>query len=449
VNGLTADEARELAALERKAAGAGSGDARPWWAKFGLQMVPATVGGGVGAAIGALPPLPAVTGGLSIPAGMVLGTAAGEAVSQYVDPLGVRQGPPSALNVGIAGGTALAGPAIRSVGHALPGVEAGLMRYFLSEVGRSGERLIERYVAPVAGGAGRLFGQAAQAAGGLRIGTQRIATALNDLVTSADPQPVVKAARGPIDRLLQAAQAQGGDVSWQQFRATMTRLGEVIGAIKAKGGVGLGEAKKLYGAMWDELNTLQFSATPVLKEAVEAFKREKAAEFITGSFTKSRTYPQGIEQVLPSQLMKRIEANRDMLEKLIPKDTIDGMMATLQKFGTTPAVSPVQRMGAAPSLGVAGGTAGRLATTATGLEAMGQFLMSPSGQAVVGFMARHGYGFDQVVNAMGQAVRAGIMTPGLPGGEEEAVTVGAMAPPLQTGTAPEAPLPFSLSGLSP
>lgn len=405
------------------------------------SSAPSIMGGAIGATVGGL--AAPVTGGLSIPIGAALGAAGGEAVQQLTDPFrsGADTSQPSWLQTGLAGAASLAGPALGVARRAtnIPAVQTALS----AVVGKSGERLIELF-APAAGTVKRLFAQATQSGRQATVGTSKLSITLQEVVTDLSkselkPNAAVKEAVEGVAVLIQRAGArQGGGIPWDRLRATMSDVGDRIGQLQRTGNDKAAEkVKRLYGAMWDEIETAGASAAGPLREAVDAFKRERAGEFLSGAFKKGGGVSGAGEDLMNVRaVLDRVNKNGDLLKRMLPEEDVAEIKATLQRFAqienrpreAASAVSNLPGILSAAGMGTAAGTAvgagigggpggaigGALGLAAgaqvprltTGAHAIGSMLLSAPGRAVLGQLADQGVLWDQLIPAAAQAIRS-------------------------------------------
>lgn len=347
------------------------------------------------------------------PVGAMAGGMAGEALTQFVDPFqtGASQSPlgDKAAAILMAGlvppGGAAARGAIRSTARGIPGIEGGLQASLQNRIGPEGANLIDTVPA------GPLWERAKAAGQGLKIGTVATGKALyslrqelDNIVPELRPQ-ADRVVRG-LEKIMVPAGPGGGavHVDLNQFRSNMSALGEEMHSIMANEGTGSGQMKKLYAAMWEDLENFTHNQSgpygELLKSAVKAQKAESAIDLFGKLLDKSTSFPKGIRNVNAETLTRSFYGNREAFEKLLGRKDVAEITSILQDGArNTPNIpsSGVQRMGSNFS---------RM------LDAMGPnqieaALLTPAGRRTVRFFMENGH---KIERAMG----AGLQMSGVP-----------------------------------
>jgi hypothetical protein len=331
---------------------------QPTWLQRGVRraalptMLGAT-GAGLGAAAGVL------TGGAaSVPlaiGGEMVGSAAGEYLNQRMGIGGAEKG--DYLNLGLA---AAGPPLARGVGAVvgmLPGFSAGVQSWMLKTLGPNGERLVDSMTTTGAK-ASQLWRRVdalqdqmlpsatrqalteAEAEMGKRVPSLRpsgIQNVVKDLHAWLDPQPF------PGFDASRVVGAQGGGapvVKVSDFNLNRQGLGERLQNLIAAGGEGAGLAKKLYGAMWDDLDTWAANApgnmSSLFQDAVHATKQKEAADFIQKLFQNAASRPQGIREINVRSIMESIDRNQDVMRRWLAPSEIVDLQDTLSRYARTP-----------------------------------------------------------------------------------------------------------------
>lgn len=403
--------------------------------KLVRSAAPSIAGGALGGLVGlGVTAATGGTGAVTIPTFTGLGAAAGEATQQFFDPLQSGEARGSLLQIGAAGAIPIGGAAARRFFLSLPGASAGLQDFLLSRTGPTGGRLVEKF-APSPGTAKRLFAQASQQGSAVMVTPSAVAKATKDLAAELNqtaPALVTPNMRRVVAAGEQLARGGGGptsairDVAFDEFRTNQQLLGAHIRAMTKKGGVALGQAKKLYAAMWEDLNRdLAAAAGPTgetLRRALEAFKREEAARFVSDAFGKSLHSRVGRVALDVDGLLDRLRKTEDVLGRLMPAKEIEDLTRTVQRFSNIPLPGKQAGLGfegtsfatravvggaagaAVESLGggsgVFGGAAGILA-----VEALSLALTTPPGRALVRTLASQGVPLEQIGTVLLQVGR--------------------------------------------
>lgn len=382
-------------------------------------------GGAVGTAIGSLPPVIAVTGGVVNPVtGAMLGSGAGEAVTQFFDPLKSGVQSPSALQIGAA--TALPGvpAALRRFFMSLPGAAAGLQEFLFGRLGNKAEMLVSRF-APPPGTAKGLFEQARREGAAVTVPVTTTSAKVAELAKEVSASQF---ATGPARTIVKRAEefVRAGSVPFDEFRLNQSDLGALVRSLERKGGAALGRSKALYASMWDDLDRAiaggQLGTT--LTNAIDAFKREEAAAFFKNYFLGSMTRRVGRQNIDVDALMTKVDRNRDVLERLMPSEAVDDVLVTLKSFANIPVMEKTGRVGLQPmpfservvvggavgGIGHMAGFGGDFFSGAAGgvlaVEALSMALASPPGRGLVRMMASQGATIDQIANALLQGGRS-------------------------------------------
>jgi hypothetical protein len=399
------------------------------WRGSAGSIIGGAAGGAAGAAAGVVAPpaAPALILG-----GTMLGSAAGEAVTQFVP--SVREwaggGPEGSLVQVVLAGTLPAVPAVaRRFFLSLPGAAAGLQEFLFKRLGDKGQRVIAQF-APVAGTADDLFRQA-RASGAFNVpmpATTKVAHEISQEVGLS------KFATGGAKTLAARAKefVEPGAVSFDNFRLNQSDVGALVRSLDRKGGAALGRAKHLYAAMWDDLDTALAAQTAAgdptgrtLRKAIDAFKREEAAKFVKDYWLRSVVRRVGQQNLDVDAFLMKIDRGRDSLEKLMPAGEVDDLIQTVKAFAKIPTMAKTPRLGfeqipfaeravvggavGAIAGAVTGGPGGELGGAAAGVlmvEAISSALSSAPGRALIRTLAEHGVGINQIGNVLLQGGRS-------------------------------------------
>lgn len=399
---------------------------------------PSITGGALGGVVGlGVTAATGGTGAVTIPTFTALGAAAGEATQQFFDPLQSGEARGSLLQIGAAGVIPIGGAAARRFFLSLPGAAAGLQDFALSRTGSTGGRLVEKF-APPPGTASTLFAQASQQGSEVMVTPSAVAKATKALAAELDqtaPALVTPNMRRVVAAGEQLARGGGGptsairDVAFDEFRTNQQLLGAHIRAMTKKGGVALGQAKKLYAAMWEDLNRdLAAAAGPTgetLRRALDAFKREEAARFVAEAFGKSLHSRVGRAALDVDGLLDRLRKTEDVLGRLMPAKEIEDLTRTVQRFSDIPLPGKGGAIGfegtgfpARIVVGtLAGGAAGAVAgpgaavggagglMSILAVEALSLALTTPPGRALVRTLASQGVPLEQIGTVLLQVGR--------------------------------------------
>ena len=384
-----------------------------------------TAGGVIGGMVGALPPVMAATGGVINPiTGTAIGSGAGEAVTQFFDPLQSGVEEPSLLQIGAATALPIVPTAARRFFTSLPGAAAGLHEFAMSRLGNLGERLIAKF-APVPGTASKLFKQASTAGAGIHIVPTELNVAADtvaeELTKSSFPNAAGKRMMKAVDKLIGRDPKVPGvyrPVPFDEFRINQSDLGNIVRSLEESAGRQLGQAKLLYKSMWKDVEaSAGGSAGDTLKRAVTAFKQEEAAKFFKDAFTRNMSYRTGLPQINHDGIITRLMRNRDVLTDLIPAKELDDAISIIKQYSTIPPIAGGGQMGvsstpfahrvlfggiaagAAESLGFGlGGMAGGAAAGVVTVEAISTLLSTKLGRAFIRTMADKGATIDQIAS---------------------------------------------------
>lgn len=380
---------------------------------------PAMIGGALGMAAGTL-----IAPGPGTVIGTMLGSAAGEAVTQFRDPLNVGIDQPSLFQVAAAGVLPMIPATARRFFTSLPGAAAGAQDFLLRKLGVRGQRVIEETLGTQSSKA--LF-QAAQASGqAIQVPLVRTAQTAADIAAEVAASKFVTGGARTLAKRAQDFAGQG-TTSFEQFRLNQSDVGALVRSLDKQGGAALGRAKQLYGAMWDDLNNAlsqaQGPTAATLREAIATYKREEAAKFLKDIFTKSQPRRVGQLNLDIDQAMTRIDRARDVLSKQVGSETVDDILGVLRRYAQIPVVAKTPRLGFEQmpfaERAVAGGAVGFVITgepvgAATGIllvEALSMAFTSPPGRLFIREMMEHGATLDQIANGLLQAGRAGALPP--------------------------------------
>ncbi|HAM57921.1 MAG TPA: hypothetical protein DCQ64_21920, partial [Candidatus Rokubacteria bacterium] len=280
--------------------------------KIVRSAAPSIVGGAVGGAVGT-----AISPGVGTVVGTSVGSAAGEAVQQFFDPLQSGEATGSVTQIGVAGALPFVPAGLRRFFVSLPGAAAGLQDFLFKRLGTKAETLVAKF-APVAGTADDLFREVRRAGAGVSVPLTETAAATTRIAKEVAES---KFATGGAKALASRAEAfvKPGAVSFDDFRLNQSDLGAVIRSLEKQGGPALGRAKLLYKSMVQDLDAaLAKTKGPTaekLGQAIDAFKREQAADFFKDAFMKSSLRRVGRQNLDVDAFMTKIDRNRDVLER--------------------------------------------------------------------------------------------------------------------------------------
>lgn len=172
----------------------------------------------------------------------------------------------------------------------------------------------------------------------------------------------------------------GGALNPADMQAELRALGEIIGNMQKPGAssVGLGEAKRLFSTMADDLDNAANAGAQTLKAARDTFRREKAVEDIQQSISDATRITRGQggdAQFNASRVIADLKKDRFFTKSFNAdeQEEIFGLFKKLNKIPALPPPSGVQfgsgrlmqagiRAGAGAGLGqMAGGTTGATA----------------------------------------------------------------------------------------
>lgn len=389
------------------------------------------IGGALGAAAGTI-----AAPGPGTVAGAMAGSGAGEAVTQFFDPLGSGVTDASVLQIAAATALPGVGPVARRFFSSLPGAAAGLQDFLFKKLGDGGERLIAAF-APVPGTASKLFKAAETlgattsipgSIGGLGIPLTATAAAARE-ITEEVGKSQFATGTGKALAARATAFASRNQAPFEDFRLNQSDLGAVVRTLERQGGAALGRAKKLYAAMWDDMDDALANAqgplAATLRSAIDAFKREEAATFVKGFIGQSTVRRVGQKNLDIDALMTRIDRNRDVLKRLVPESDIGEILTTLAPLAKIPVMAKTPRLGfeqmpfaeRAVVSGLLGATVGQLgfggagavggaATGVLATEAMSMALSTRPGRLFIRSLAERGASWDQIGNVLLQSARA-------------------------------------------
>ena len=150
----------------------------------------------------------------------------------------------------------------------------------------------------------------------------------------------------------------GSAVSFNDYWATVKRIGAKVGAYQKSGGEALGAAKQLYSAAMDDLEAAG-NRYPALKSANQAYKQELAGEALDKVIQTQglNRRPDGLIQLQPQAIRKWL-ANPDNADivKNIPREELTSLHADLTKMEALPRMPPPA--GQSRGFGQFGGRAG-------------------------------------------------------------------------------------------
>jgi hypothetical protein len=397
------------------------------------QSAPSTIGGILGGAAGTF--AAPFTGGIVNPVtGAMAGSALGELANQ--GPLASYTGAePSAAGVGMAGLVPGAPAALRTVVKNVPGMAAGLQKYAQGKLGTAGETLQDIHgvdkdtlnllwnrTGPLATIPVATTGTAKE------VGKLGLELEKSDFAVSG-----LKALIGRGQKFVTRDDLASGTpgVTWDVYRTNLSHLGAQIRVLEKKGGQTWGAAKDIYRHMLDDGNEALKGAPAHLVEryrlAIEATKRKELGEFIKDAFTSSLSAKAGLTNLNFDGIATKMLRNRDILDRLVPKDEVDDILSVITRFAkSTPQVTQVsgeglrgmfatERIAMGAGIGLTGAGMGLDLIPATGsgfvgiigVEIASRLLSSPVGRASVAALADKGFAFDQIVSALGQGARAG------------------------------------------
>jgi hypothetical protein len=202
--------------------------------------------------------------------------------------------------------------------------------------------------------------------------------------------------------------------------------------IIATGGEGKGIAKKMYAAMWQDIESSLAQAPPQLRplliDAVQARKAEEGIHLLKRFMNQGFKYRAGERSVNIDPILSKIDENQDMLRKLIPDGDVEGIKDALQALKWVPMADKTSQQGLAGiTYGQRAVVGGALATGANllgapgtaqtlaggfgatiAVEALSHMLASRAGRVFIKQLATHGTSFDQIVNALAQTAVTGV-----------------------------------------
>lgn len=318
-----------------------------------------------------------------------------------------------------------AGAAASRFVKSLPGSAAGLQEANFAKTGQRGE-ILSRQFSPEPGTAKQLFKDTKAAAQGVTVQPEAVRQALLDLSEEAGAEFGKMTRMGPIMRTAEKV-AKKQDISFQQFRLEQESLGRIIRNLEENKGSQLGAAKKIYKALWKDMDDTLQNAPPEAAEslsaAISAFKQEEAAKMFQKMFTKSTGRRVGLQQLNADSLLQKLDRNQDVLVKLIGQEGFDDLARTIQPMAKIPMSDKSAQFGlnwVNTGSRLAGAMAGGGAATALGFEGAAPILSSmaggaivvdglsallatPSGRAFIRNLAEKGTPIAQIVNAAKQS----------------------------------------------
>lgn len=390
-----------------------------------LSTVGGVIGGAAGAIGGSVLPGPGTTVGAL--GGTMIGSAAGEAITQFVDPLGSGVTDPSLTQIGLAGLLPAVPAVLRRFFISLPGAAAGLQEFLFSRLGNKGERVISKF-APTPGTASDLFRQAKAAGASVDVPLVSTTGAATEIATEVGKSKFVTGGGRALAAKAQEF-AQQGVVPFDEFRLNQVDVGALVRSLERKAGPALGRAKKLYASMWDDLDAALNSASgPVgetLRGAIDAFKREEAAKFFKEWWIHSTVRRIGQRNLDVDAMLTKIDRHRDVLARLMPSSEIDDTIGTLTHFVKIPTMAKTPQLGfeqvpfaqRALISGSMGAIAGGLsfgpsgagigaATSILAVEAISTALTTGPGRMLVKTLAQRSLTVDQIGNVLMQGARS-------------------------------------------
>lgn len=285
-------------------------------------------------------------------------------------------------------GVPAAGAAASRFVKSLPGAAAGLQEANLARTGQRGEILSRRF-SPEPGEADKLFKASRLQAGNLTVQPNATKQALLDLSEEAGSEFGKLTRMGPIMRTAEKVAAKQ-DISFRQFRLEQSSLGRIIRNLEETKGAALGAAKKIYGALWDDIDEALKIAPPgaasKLSEAISTFKQEEAAKLFKRMFTTSTSRRVGLRQLNADALLQKIDRNQGVFVKLIGPDGFDDLIQTIQPMAKIPLSDKSAQFGlnfVNAGSRLAGALAGGGAATVLGFEGAAPILSSMAGGAIV------------------------------------------------------------------
>jgi hypothetical protein len=125
------------------------------------------------------------------------------------------------------------------------------------------------------------------------------------------------------------------------FNQNRAALGAKLGDLMVSGeGSAAGAAKRLYGAMWSDLESWAANAPAASKtlfqEAVAATKAKSAQEMLGDFFTNSVSSRQGLRQVNVDGLLTKVYRGQEAIERLIGPHQFEDLVGTLKQWAKTP-----------------------------------------------------------------------------------------------------------------
>jgi hypothetical protein len=290
----------------------------------------------------------------------------------------------------LAGAGKVAGSVLRKA----PGAQAGVQEATQRALGPGAANTM-RPVPP----SRPLWQRVDQAGSPISVGTGRLKLLANEMDEAlkadkfASPQT-----KRLVSRLQKLAGGSEGGVPYiplREFRQNMQSLGAELGQQK---GAAKGLAKKAYKAMWEELDDAVKGAEQagnptgsLLRQAVDATKREQARDTLARWYSQSTTYASGQRQINLDSLMTKLERNKDLMQRWLPKDEYQEILDVVKDYaGKTPRI---------PSTTEPVGNASRL-LSALGPDQVADMLSSRPGRRAVRLMVEQG-----------PAIQYGLITP--------------------------------------
>lgn len=380
-----------------------------------------------------------------------IGAGGGELLNQQ---LGVT--PPSSLQAGLAA----AGPAIPAavgfLGTQIPGAAVGVQQGLSSLMGKEGARIIQQMVTKE--GPSRALFQQVEAQGknvlitptNLSRAAKDLGEELSSVVGEFKPQGALKLVQGA-EKLTGAGDVmtqfgpmpasmiqENTSVPFNVFRRNQQGLGEKMRSLIAQEGEGAGVAKKLYGAMWDDVDAL-VANTPgplgqTLAKAVAARKQEEAASLIRDFFAQGTTRQAGFENLNLDSVLTKVDRAKDTLTRLMGPEGFTDLETRLTDLARTnypqiqrgiqtgQQVPYTTRAIVGGSLGLAGaelfapgsslgrgvGVGGGAMGAILAAEVLSHMLSSAPGRLIIAELTKRGATYQQIAQAGLQVGRAAL-----------------------------------------
>lgn len=390
-------------------------------ADIGERAAPAVIGGVLGGLAGG-------------PVGSSVGGMAGEAVTQFIDPFqtGARSAPLSEKirDIGLAGAVPGAARAVRATASStlrgMPGVAGGLQEAAQIGIGEAGEKLLPATRPGIT--SKDLFWAVSQQGGpqvkvstaGLRVAADELkketrnpfappstakltgkARQVTRTPAEEDVYQQVRKALGP--EIAESFASGTAYVGLDEYMLSQQNVGAIIRQMERKGGRALGAAKKLYAAMWDDLDeamkTAPANVGPLLRDAIATKKLEVARAKIADAATSATTFPRGLRNMNVAQLRKYVEGDKETLQRLMKPADYTEMVDILDDYAAkTPNIT---------SLNIQQSNFGRIVDM-LGPNQLADLLLTSGGRRTVRYLAEHGHLLQQPLTALGQVGRVGL-----------------------------------------